>query len=113
MPIVHEITNLYRELYITRHQIPKAERYGIFQKIENTVLDCLEIALTAALTEKDKKSILLVRLKIKIEIIQKLVRLIRELEIISERKHILFSQKSITISKMTSGWLKYLNKEPI
>ena len=113
MPIVHGITNLYQELYYTRGQIAKIHKFGLFSKIENIIIDCLELAITAALTERSYKSPLIKKLKIQIEVVKKLIRLLWELKIINDKKYLLFSQKLVEISKMASGWIKYLNREPV
>jgi len=108
LPIIHEISCLYKELCISRKQIPKMDRFGIYLRIENIVIECLELAIAAALTEKDKKDILVEKLKIQIEISKKLIRLMWESKIITDKKYLLFEQKLQQISKMASGWLKYL-----
>jgi len=84
------------------------DRFGIYLRIENIVIECLELAIAAALTEKDKKDILVEKLKIQIEISKKLIRLMWESKIITDKKYLLFEQKLQQISKMASGWLKYL-----
>lgn len=93
-----------------RRQIGKMERYGIYQKIENIIVDCLGLAITAALTAKDKKTLLVTKLKTQIEVAKRLIRLMWELKIITDKKYLLLTQKMLEISKMASGWIKYLNK---
>ncbi len=110
MPIIHETNLLYKELYIYRKQIPKQDRFGIWTKIENIILDCLKLVIQAALTPKNKKLVFIQELKIKIEITKRLIRLVWELKIITDKKYFSLEQKLIQISKMASGWIKYLTK---
>jgi hypothetical protein len=110
LPIIHEIDELYKELYLIRNKIPKPDRFGIWSKIENIVLACLELAIKAALTAKDKKLVFIQELKIQIEINKRLTRLFWELKIIPDKKYLLLEQKLQQISKMATGWIKYLTK---
>lgn len=86
------------------------ERFGLYLKIENIIVDCLELAIAAALAAKDKKSVMISKLKIQIEVAKKLTRMMWELKIITDKKYLLLEQKMISISKMASGWIKYVNK---
>ncbi|MFA5127215.1 MAG: four helix bundle protein [Patescibacteria group bacterium] len=86
------------------------ERFGLYQKIENIIIDCLELGTLAALTAKDKKCVIVSKLKMQIEVAKRLTRLMWELKIITDKKYLLLSEKIIQISKMASGWIKYLNK---
>ncbi|MDD5749450.1 MAG: four helix bundle protein [Patescibacteria group bacterium] len=86
------------------------ERFGLYQKIENIIIDCLELGTLAALTARDKKSVVVAKLKIQIEVAKRLTRLMWELKIIADKKYLLLAEKMMQISKMASGWIKYLNK---
>lgn len=110
LPIIHEIDSLYKELYLTRGKIPKPDRFGIWSKIENIIIECLELAIKAALTAKDKKLVFIQELKIQIETGKMLTRLTWELKIIADKKYLLLEQKLQQISKMATGWIKYLIK---
>ena len=110
MPIIHEIHNLYKELYNTRGQISKIDKFGIYLKVENIIIDCLELGITAALTARDKKITIVSKLKLQIEVAKRLIRLMWELKIITDKKYLLLEERALKISKMASGWIKYLNK---
>ena len=106
MPIIHELNVLYKELYSLRKQIGKMERYGIYQKIENNILNCLELSIAAALTAKDKKLPLISKLKLQIEIAKRLTRLMWELKIITDNldKSIIKSGLFLFCAKSKSNW---------
>lgn len=87
------------------------DRFGIYSKIENIVIDCLVLAIQAALTEKYNKGVVVKKLKILIETGKRLIQIIWELKIITDKKYLLFEQRLQQISKMSSGWIKYLNNK--
>lgn len=79
-------------------------------KIENFCLDMLELSITAALETKSDKPRSLNILRIKPEILKRLIRNSYELKIIERKTHINLEKELQEISKMINGWLRYLTK---
>lgn len=69
-----------------------------------------ELAVSAALEAKQSKLSLLNALRIKIEILKRLIRLEHELNIITNKVYIKLEKELQEISKMTSGWIKLLTR---
>ena len=67
------------------------------------------MAIAATIEAKADKLPLLKRARIKIEIIKRLFRVAGELKIIENKKYINIELDLQEISKMTNGWIKYLN----
>ncbi len=91
-------------------KIPKRDKFGIYLKIEQTCIESLRYAIRAAYSSKDRKIILLVELKIEIETTKHLIRLLHELNIIDQTKYLQFQIHLQEISRMTTGWQKYLSQ---
>ncbi len=83
-------------------------RFGIWQKIEKSALDCLGLSLESSLSSRKNKLVIIRELRIHIEIVKHLCRVPGDLKIIEQRKYIAIQEKLQEISKMTSGWEKYL-----
>jgi hypothetical protein len=112
LPIIHKIDILYKNYYKLKNKIDKINRYGIYSKSENLILEIYEISIETAISSKDKKYSLLQTLRIKTEIIKKLIRLMSEIEIINSKQYLSLENDLIEISKMANGWQKYtINKE--
>lgn len=112
MPIIHKIDELYKNYYRLKNKIDKINRYGIYSKIENLMLEIYETSIEAAISPTNKKYIILQNLRIKIEITKKLIRLANELKIINLKQYLYLEKDLIEISKMANGWQKYtINKE--
>lgn len=109
MPLVHKITEFYKMIYLLSAKIPKKDRFGIFLKIENLCLEILNSAIAAAVEIKINKLPLLKHARIKIEILKRLFRVVYDLKIIESKKYINIELDLQEISKMTNGWIKYLN----
>lgn len=108
MPIVHKITKLYKDVYGLGAKISKRDKFGIYLKVENTCLDLISISIDAALNQKDTKRPLLHQLRIKIETLKQLIRVMNELKIIEDRPYIILEAQLQEISRMAAGWIKYV-----
>ena len=108
--MIHKLDKFYQDIYLLGKQIPKRDHFGIHQKIENITLDLLELIISAALQDKNSKLMPLNSARIKIEILKRLIRISNNLKIIENKKYIQIENDLIEISKMISGWIKYLNK---
>ena len=87
----------------------KRDRFGIYLKVENTCLDLITLIITAFFEKKSSRLALLFNARIKIELLKRLVRMMMELNIIQSEKYIELEFDLQEISKMTNGWIKYLN----
>jgi len=92
-------------------KIPKRDKFGIYLKIEQTCLESLRYAIRATYSAKDQKITLLAELKIEIETTKHLVRLIHELNIVDQTKYLQLQTYLQEISRMTTGWQKYLTQK--
>ena len=108
MPIVHKITRFYKDVYALGNKISKRDKFGIYLKVENICLDIITISIDAALNQKDRKKPLLYTLHIKIETMKQLIRAMNELKIIEDNPYIVLEAQLQEISRMTTGWMKYL-----
>ena len=109
--LVHKITELYKNIYLFSRQISKKDRYGIYQRIEDNCLSIAESLLTACFEEKENKLAVLYPARVKIEVLKRLIRIANELNIINTGKYLGFQLKLEEISKMTNGWIKYVEEK--
>ena len=107
-PIIHKINVLYQNIYWLGKCINKRDYFGIWIKVENICLEILEYSLTAALKPKTLKFSFLENSKIKIEILKYLIRNCSESKIIEDKHYLLLIKQLEEISKMTAGWIKFL-----
>jgi len=111
-PIVHKINDFYKAFYQLKKIIPKSDRYGLYLKTEESILESLQLAITAAFSDRNRKIEILQELKIKIELTKRLIRLMMELNIVTTKKYLFLETDLQEISKMATSWHKYcLNKE--
>jgi len=109
---VHKIDEFYKKVYALSIKIGKRDRFGIYLRTENIVLEILEISLSASFELKNNKLVLLNSSRIKIEVLKRLFRIMYESEVIEKKKYVELEFDLIEISKMTNGWIKYLKENP-
>ncbi|HUD03939.1 MAG TPA: four helix bundle protein [Candidatus Paceibacterota bacterium] len=108
IPVVHAIRKLYKEVYIGSGKVSKRDKLGIYAKIENTLIECLSLLIEAAYKTRSEKKIVLESARIKIEISKQLIRTAHEIGAVSEDQYLRWQLSLQEISKMTNGWIKYL-----
>ncbi len=77
-------------------------------KIEQLCLDIMSLSIEAAISNGISKISPLRKIKIETEVLKRLIRLENELKIINNGKYLEIENRLIEISKMASGWIKYL-----
>ncbi|MBT4120494.1 MAG: four helix bundle protein [Candidatus Magasanikbacteria bacterium] len=108
---MHKIEKMYKIIYLNSQKLNKSDKLGMRAKTENICLRCLHLAIEAALINKENKTPIVKKLKLEIEILKQFVRLEMELEIINEKTYLIWQNHLQEMSKMTNGWLEYLQKK--
>ncbi len=106
---MHRVFEFYKLFYSIGAKLPKRERHGIYAAADKLCLDIIQDILSAALGQKPEKQISLTRARVRIETLKRLIRLMRELCIVHEKWYLQSEIELRDISKMTSGWLRYLS----
>lgn len=110
VPLVHKICECYKKFYLILPQIPKKDRYGIGLKIENIFIEAMVLIIEACFEEKSNKLLILKSVRMKIEVLKRLIRILNELKILKYKKYLELTIDLQEISKMTNGWIKYLKQ---
>lgn len=89
----------------------KRDKLGIHRHIEEVALQLFDEIIHAGLVGKEKKIPHLEIIRMLIEKLKHLVRLEHEMETIPEKVYIQITSELVEMSKMTTGWLKYLTTQ--
>ena len=98
-------------MYQLGKKLPKRDKLGLWSKVETITLEALIHCLTAALQTGPEKSPTLRKVRIEIETLKQLIRLANELKIITDEAYLLIEIKLEKISKMATGWEKFVTKK--
>jgi len=83
---------------------PKDQRFLMADRIEELLLDILELLIEAVYT-KEKKAIL-AKVNLKLDVLRFMMRLAKDMKYVNLRSYDFFCQSAIEVGKMVGGWNK-------
>ena len=108
LPIFKKVHQLYRVFYGYKNIIPKQDRYAIWQRCENIILDLLENILIASLLPRNEKAPVLEKTSLKLNALRIFFRLAKDVEAIDHKKYIILEAIIDEIGRMLGGWIRSL-----
>ena len=109
VPIFHKTYQVYKNFYHYRINFPKKDHYTLGVKIENSLLDLLELLIAAGHSSKREKLPMLHEASIKLDLTKTFIRLCKDIKVIDEQKYLLLQTDLQEIGKMLGGWIKSLS----
>jgi len=107
IPVVIKLFIIYEITHKLIFKFPKHERYSLGEKIENSILDSIEILILANQTSKYEKEKILLKANSKIELLKILFRISLNCQIINGPEYLEIENKLQEAGKMIQGWVKY------
>jgi len=106
IPIFKKAYELYKNFYSIRSSISKQDRYTIFLRCENMILDIVEGILEASHLSKNEKLPVLMKTSLKLNLLRVFVRLLKDVEAINLKKYALIQEEIDEIGRMLGGWIR-------
>jgi hypothetical protein len=106
IPIFKKTYDLYKAFYTYRADVPRQDRYTIWQKCEDLLLEILEYILFASQTSKAQKLPVLEKASIKLNFLRVFVRLMKDVKAIDNKKYLSTEAALDEIGRMLGGWIK-------
>ena len=106
IPIFKKTCDLYKTFYGYRNTVSKQDRYTLWQRCENLILDILENILWASQLSKVDKLPILEKASIKLNLLRVFLRLCKEVKAIDNKKYVLLQETIDEIGRMLGGWIK-------
>lgn len=105
IPILKKSYDLYKTFHSYRKLVPKSDRFTIYERSENLIIDVVTLFLEAGYT-KANKSVTLDQASVKLNTLRFLIRLMKETHIIDLKKYTSLQQTIDEIGRMLGGWIK-------
>jgi len=109
VPILKKTIDLYKLYYGYAQLFPKKDKYTLGATCEKYIIEILELLITASYLPKDSKINLIKSASNKFETLKIFIRILRELNIIDQKKYLALQTLIQEIGKMFGGWIKSLN----
>ena len=106
IPILKKAYDLYRAFHEYRRVVPKAERFTIYERCENAILDVIEAVLEAGYSKGSQKTTALERASMKLNIVRFFIRLLKETRAIDTKKYANLQEMIDEIGRMLGGWIR-------
>jgi len=107
IPVVIKLFVIYEITHKLIFKFPKHERYSLGEKIENSILESIEMLILANQASKYEKEKILMKANSKIELLKILFRISLNCQIIEGKEYLETENKLQEIGRMTQGWIKY------
>ena len=89
-----------------RRVVPKAERFTLYERCENAILDMVEAILEAGYSKNAQKSVILERASVKLNVVRFFIRLLKETRSIDIKKYVKLQEMIDEIGRMLGGWIR-------
>ncbi len=106
IPIFKKSYDLYKTLHEYRKIIPKKDRFTVFERCENAMLDILEAILLASSQKKEEKAPTLEQASLKLNVLRVFVRLLKDIKAIDMKKYVTLESMIDEIGRMLGGWIR-------
>jgi hypothetical protein len=105
-PVYTALTELAGWTLNRTADIPKSHRFTFGQRLDNTTLDALTLAVRALYAPRAGKAPLLAELNLQLELLRVLWRLVHDQRWISQQQLLFVNGRIDEIGRMVGGWLK-------
>ena len=112
IPIFKKGYDLTKALYGLRVSVPKRDRYAVWQRCENLMLEVLEGILLASQLPKARKLPPLENASLKLNVLRVFLRLAKDTKAIDLKKYCILEEMVDEMGRMLGGWMKSVKEEP-
>jgi 23S rRNA-intervening sequence protein len=106
IPLFHKVYDLYKLLHSYHDQIPKTQRYTLWQRCENVSLSLLEQLISTSHLQGTGRVQVLHAISHNVDLLKVLIRLAKETNTVTPKQYLALQTLLQEIGKMVGGWLK-------
>ncbi len=110
IPILKKSYDLYKIFHEYRTSVPKQDRYTLYERSENVILDMFEGFLEAGYGKSVQKQEVLELASVKLNLLRFLVRLMKDTRSLDTKKHLALQTHIDEIGRMLGGWIRSTNR---
>lgn len=111
IPIFKKAYDLYKTFHEYRRVVPKQDRFTIFERGEQLVLDVMENILHASSQQKKEKVPTLEYVSLKLNMLRIFIRLMKDVKTIDSKKYVNLEAMVDEIGRMLGGWIRSMKSE--
>jgi hypothetical protein len=104
LQIYRDASELIKRVFIIVKQFPRDYKFTLGTRIQNTALDCIDLIYKASRHKNKRED--LDNLVASLDFLSYLIRISKDMNIVTEKQYCLFIERSVPCVKQASGWLK-------
>lgn len=105
-PIILKTYELYKTFYGYLELFPKKDKYALGGKCDEYILAIMELLIAASIGVRTDKARLIQQASLKLDILKVFIRLVKDLNLLEDKKYIILQQQIQEIGRMIGGWQK-------
>jgi hypothetical protein len=109
IPIINKTSDLYRTFHDYRKIIPKQDRFTIYERSEQLIIDIIESFFEAGYFKGNAKVSVLDKASIRLNTLRFFIRTLKDIKSIDNKKYIILQSMIDEIGRMLGGWIRSLN----
>jgi hypothetical protein len=106
IPILKKTYELYKLFHEYRKVVSKANRFTIYERCENLLIDIIEAFLEAGYAKTGNKVLILDKASVKLNALRLFIRLMKETHVIDMKKYLAIQEMIDEIGRMLGGWIR-------
>ncbi len=111
VPVIAKTYELYKSLYLIQKNIPKLERYTLWQDIQKACLAIIKYLVHGGYLDPNQRINVLTEASIKVDLLKLQLRLAFDTKIINQKKYISLQSQIDEIGRMLGGWIKSIKQK--
>jgi len=111
IPILKRTIDLYKTCYSFRNFVSKQDRYSLWTKCEDKIIEILETIMSIPNREPAEKAKMLGSISLNLNVLRVFLRLAKEIKSLDNKKYIELQSIIDEIGRMLGGWIKNPNKQ--
>ena len=105
IPILKKTYDLYKLFHEYRRAVSKSDRFSVYARSENLIMDVIELLLEAGYSKSGSKSALLEKASVKLNTLRFFIRLMKETHTLDLKKFVALQTHVDEIGRMLGGWI--------
>jgi len=106
IPIFQKTYDFYKLIQEYSPNVPKMERYTLWQKIGTIGIEMIESLLTVNHLGGSEKLSLMNKMSVKVDLLRVFIRLAYETKAINNKRYMVLQEVLDEIGRMLGGWIK-------
>ncbi len=104
IPILKKTYDLYKTFHAYRKLVPKHDRFTIYERSEQLILEIIECFFQAGYSRSQYRAALLEKASVKLNMLRLFIRLMKDTKTLDTKKYVSLQEIIDDIGRQLGGW---------